>query len=90
MSEAIILFYKVLQIIVSWLFSAELVSGVSIGWVFVSVAIFGILIRSILNVPESSNRLSLADKASRNYYYKKQGGFNIRTFELKTELKENE
>lgn len=24
-----------------------------------------------------------------NYYYKKQGGFNIRTFELKTELKEN-
>lgn len=25
-----------------------------------------------------------------NYYYKKQGGFNIRTFELKTELKENE
>lgn len=25
-----------------------------------------------------------------NYYYEKQGGFNIRTFELKTELKENE
>lgn len=72
MSDAITLFYKVLQIIVSWIFSAELVSGVSIGWIFVSVAIFGILIRSILNVPKSSNSLNLSHKDYQNDYYNKR------------------
>lgn len=71
MSDAITLFYKVLQIIVSWVFSAELVNGVSIGWIFVSIAIFGILIRSILNVPKSSNSLNLSHKDYQNDYYKK-------------------
>lgn len=71
MSDAITLFYKVLQIIVSWIFDAEIVSGVTIGWIFVSIAIFGILIRSILNVPKSSNSLNLSHNDSQNYYYKK-------------------
>ena len=71
MSDAITLFYKVLQIIVSWIFDAEIVSGVSIGWIFVSIAIFGILIRSILNVPKSSNSLNLSHKDYQNDYYKK-------------------
>lgn len=71
MVDAITLFYKVLQIIVSWVFSAELVSGVSIGWIFVSIAIFGILIRSILNVPKSSNSLNVSHKDYQNDYYKK-------------------
>lgn len=72
MSDAITLFYKVLQIIVSWIFSAELVSGVSIGWIFVSIAIFGILIRSILNVPRSSNSLNISShKGYENDYYRK-------------------
>ena len=71
MADAITLFYKVLQIIVSWVFSAELVSGVSIGWIFVCIAIFGILIRSILNVPKSSNSLNLSHKDYQNDYYKK-------------------
>ena len=71
MSDAITLFYKVLQIIVSWIFDAEIVSGVTIGWIFVSIAIFGILIRSILNVPKSSNSLTLSHKDYQNNYYKK-------------------
>ena len=71
MQDAITLFYKVLQIIVSWIFDAEIVSGVSIGWVFVSIAIFGILIRSILNVPKSSNSLNLSHKGYQNDYYRK-------------------
>lgn len=54
MSDAITLFYKVLQIIVSWIFDSEIVSGVSIGWVFVSIIAFSLLIRNILNVPKRS------------------------------------
>lgn len=72
MSDAITLFYQVLQILVSWIFNAEIVSGVSIGWIFVSVAIFGILIRSILNIPKSSNSLNLSHKDYSNDYYKKR------------------
>lgn len=71
MQDAITLFYQILQILVSWIFSAEIVSGVSIGWIFVSVAIFSILVRSILNVPRSSNSLNVSRKEYLNDYYKK-------------------
>lgn len=72
MSDAIILFYQVLQILLSWIFDAEIVTGVSIGWVFVSIAIFGILIRSILNVPRSSNSLNISSrKGYENDFYSK-------------------
>ena len=71
MQDAITLFYQILQILVSWIFSAEIVSGVSIGWIFVSVAIFSILVRSILNVPKSSNSLNVSRKEYSNDYYKK-------------------
>lgn len=60
MSDAITLFYKVLQIIVSWVFSAELVSGVSIGWVFVSILVFSLLVRNILNIPKKSTIYSVS------------------------------
>lgn len=71
MADAITLFYQVLQILVSWIFNAEILSGVSIGWIFVSVAIFSILVRSILNVPKSSNSLIISRKEYSNDYYKK-------------------
>lgn len=71
MQDAIILFYQMLHILVSWIFGAELVSGVTIGWIFVSVAIFSILVRSILNVPRSSNSLNVSRKEYSNDYYKK-------------------
>lgn len=54
MADAITLFYQVLQILISWIFNAEIVTGVSIGWVFVSVIVFSLLIRNILNVPKRS------------------------------------
>lgn len=60
MSDAITLFYKVLQIIVSWIFDAEIVSGVSIGWVFVSIIVFSLLIRNILNVPKRSTTFKIS------------------------------
>lgn len=60
MSDAITLFYQVLQILVSWVFSVEIVSGVSIGWVFVSIIVFSLLIRNILNVPKRSTSFKVS------------------------------
>ena len=62
MSEAITLFYQIIHILISWIFDAEIVSGVSIGWVFVSIIVFSLLIRNILNVPKRSTTF----KASKN------------------------
>ena len=62
MSEAITLFYQIIHIFISWIFDAEIVSGVSIGWVYVSIIVFSLLIRNILNVPKRSTTF----KASKN------------------------
>ena len=62
MQDAITLFYQIIQILVSWVFDAEIVSGVSSGWVFVSSIVFSLLIRNILNVPKRSTTF----KASKN------------------------
>ena len=53
MQDAITLFYQIIKILVSWVFDAEIVSGVSIGWVYVSIIVFSLLIRNILNVPKA-------------------------------------
>lgn len=60
MSDAITLFYQIIQILVSWVFDAEIVSGVSIGWVFVSIILFSLLIRNILNVPKRSTTFKVS------------------------------
>lgn len=60
MQDAIKLFYQILHILVSWIFSAEIVSGVSLGWVFVSIIVFSLLIRNILNVPKRSTTFKVS------------------------------
>ena len=62
MSDAISLFYQIIHILISWIFDAEIVSGVSIGWVYVSIIVFSLLSRNILNVPKRSTTF----KASKN------------------------
>ena len=66
MQDAITLFYKILNILVSWIFSAEIVTGVSIGWVFVSIVVFGLLIRNILNVPKRSTTLKVSKNENKD------------------------
>lgn len=66
MQDAITLFYKILNILVSWIFSAEIVTGVSIGWVFVCIVIFGLLIRNILNVPKRSTTLKVSKNENKD------------------------
>ena len=43
MSEAITLFYQIIHILISWIFDAEIVSGVSIGWVYVSIIVLALV-----------------------------------------------
>lgn len=64
MSDAITVFYYVFNKIYNFLFNQAVIeTGVSIGWIFVTVVVFGLLIRSILNLP--SGILSRAKAADR-------------------------
>lgn len=58
MSDAINILYQCLGLIVSWFFSAEIVPGVTLGWVSVCLIVFGYLVSNILNVPRSASAFS--------------------------------
>lgn len=61
MSEALTYIYQIFSSFVSFVFNNMLITqNVSVGWVAVVVLIFGILIRSILNVPRS---ISIKDRS---------------------------
>lgn len=64
MSDAITIFYYIFGKIYNFLFNqANIETGVSIGWIFVTVVIFGLLIRSILNLPSGLvSRKQAADR----------------------------
>lgn len=52
MTDAITIFYSIFDKIYNLIFNqAVIVEGVSVGWVFIVVLIFGILIRMLLNIP---------------------------------------
>lgn len=54
MNDALNLFYYIFQKSVSFVFDgAEISQGVTVGWIFIVVFVFAILIRSILNMPRS-------------------------------------
>lgn len=65
MSDAISVFYYVFNKIYNFLFNQAFIEeGVSIGWIFVTVVIFGLIIRSILNIPNGfRSRLSKSSKS---------------------------
>lgn len=49
MTDAITLLITLIRSALSWVFSAEILSGVSIGWVVVTVFLISFLIRMILH-----------------------------------------
>lgn len=62
MSEALGYIYSIFGQFVNFVFDSMLIApGVSVGWVAVALLIFGILVRSILNVPRS---ISIKDKSN--------------------------
>lgn len=57
MTDAINVFYYIFNKIYNFLFNeAVFVENVSIGWVFITVNIFIMLIVNLLNVPEGDDR----------------------------------
>lgn len=57
MTDAISIFYSIFDKIYNLLFNqAVIVEGVSVGWIFIVVLIFGILIRMLLNIPSGVSK----------------------------------
>lgn len=51
MNDALTYIFYIFNKIIDFLFNKEFFSGVSIGWVFIVVSTFAIVIKSVLNVP---------------------------------------
>ena len=67
MGEALLYIYQIFSAFVTFVFNDMLIAqGVSIGWVAVVVLIFGILIRSILNVPRSISNRSKRERGGKD------------------------
>lgn len=64
MSDAITVFFYVFNKIYNFLFNEALIEeNVSIGWIFVTVVIFGLIIRTVLNLPSGvASRKQAADR----------------------------
>lgn len=61
MTEAVEIFYYSFTKFINFLFGSYIVDGVSLGWILITVLLFGILINSVLNVPHG-----LISRAQRN------------------------
>lgn len=51
MNDALTYIFYIFNKIIYFLFNKEFFSGVSIGWVFIVVSVFAIVIKSVLNLP---------------------------------------
>lgn len=57
MNDAIEVFYYLFSKVYNLLFvTMEIAEGVTVGWVLITIIIFGIIIRSVLNLPSISRR----------------------------------
>ena len=66
MTEALNYIWYIFDKLINWFFNdTVLFEGVTIGWVIVVITVFGLLIRSLLNVPRGAQRIS-ADRFTRN------------------------
>lgn len=67
MSEALNIIYEIYSAFIGMLFTTfDIGGGVTIGWVFIAVIVFGMLINSILNLPRSMSVMSV-DHVRSNY-----------------------
>lgn len=74
MSEALELLFQIYFKFVDFIFDkAEIFNGVTLGWIALSVLVFGVLIRSLLAVPSRSQGHSFGDSPTVKYLKKKNG-----------------
>lgn len=67
MAEALQYLYYIFDKYVGFVFDdMEIFSGVTVGWVAVTVILFSLMIRSILNVPRSVNFRSVRARRSKD------------------------
>lgn len=68
MSDAIEVFYYIFTKIYNFLFNEAVIQpGVSIGWIFVTVVIFGLIIGNILNMPSG---LHYGDHSGKKFLFR--------------------
>ena len=66
MTEALNYIWYIFDKLINWFFNdTVLFEGVTIGWVIVVITVFGLLIKSLLNVPRGARGVS-ADRFTRN------------------------
>lgn len=67
MSNAIDIFYYIFTQFINFFFNSYILEGVSLGWVVITCIIFGILIRSVLNIPHGLISSAENKKATLEY-----------------------
>lgn len=73
MGEALTLFYQIYQMLLDLIFNdLEIAADVTVGWVLVSCFVFGVLIRSILNLPSKANSYTTDKTYEANIARRKQ------------------
>lgn len=61
MTEALQYIYYIFDKLLDWLFnSAEFFPNVTIGWVIITIILFGMVIKSIINIPRSVRRSNIS------------------------------
>ena len=74
MGEAISLLFQIYSKFIDFIFDkAEILNGVTLGWIALSVLIFGVLIKSLMAVPSRSQGHSFGDSSTVKYFKKKNG-----------------
>lgn len=67
MQDAIDLFYLIFSKLITLVFDQlEIVSNVTVGWVLATIFIFGVLIRSLLNLPRSAGTIRHKERTEDN------------------------
>lgn len=59
MSTALGYIWYIFDKLINWFFNdTEMFEGVTIGWVIIVVTVFGLLIRSLLNIPRGARTIN--------------------------------
>ena len=65
MTDALNYLYYLFDSLISWIFNdAEFFPNVTIGWVIITCILFGMVIKSILNIPRGIRRTSIKSSTS--------------------------
>lgn len=74
MADAITLLFQIYSHFIDFVFNKAIIAnGATLGWICLSVLVFGVLIRSLMAVPSKSQGHSFGDSPTVKYLKKKNG-----------------